>query len=84
MYINVITPQADRRDIKKYRAGILESPVAGEVLVKSIGVAIVEEVAIIDVVSIAEVGSIAVVSGSGPSGRGEIEASLSDTSKGDD
>ena len=84
MYIIVITPQADRRDIKKNKAGILESPVAGEVLVKSIGVAIVEEVAIVNVVSIVEGGAIAVVSGSGTSGGGEIEASLSDTSKGDD
>ena len=84
MYINVIMPQADRRDIKKNRVGILESPVAGEVLVKSTGVAVDEDVAIVDVVSTVEGGAIAVVSGSGLITGGEMEASLSDTSNGDD
>ena len=72
MYINARIPQADRSDIKMNIVVILESLVAGEVLLKS------------GVVATVEVGNIAVVSVSVLIKGVEMDASLSDTSNGAD
>ena len=95
IYIIATTPHADISEIKKNIVVILESPVAGDVLLKSVAVSMVEAVSIaepvliveavsmIELLSMPKSGVATVVSVSGGF-NGKPEASRSDTSNGAD